>query len=158
MTIDIMTALDQAFFQAETAQNEQVRKHAIQHFINVAGMLEEALEHQVGARIERRVDASGEQPSSWPTGTVDLSSTPPAPDAIDMADPRNWQAGDVLRCEQDFLTWKKGDEGKVIYADEHGVKISGRIAGQLVVWLHSNYSPVQEYFTWLRHGDVPTQA
>lgn len=44
MTIDIITALDQAFFQAETAQNDQVRTQAIQHFINVASIVEQQLQ------------------------------------------------------------------------------------------------------------------
>ena len=89
MTIDIITALDQAFFQAETAENDDVRKHAIQHFINVAGIMEQQL--QVAGIKEVRI--GGESVVAVPTEQPTL----PKPDVIDMSDPHNWQAGDVVK-------------------------------------------------------------
>lgn len=82
----------------------------------------------------------------------------PAPDAIDMADPRNWQAGDVLRCARDCLRWEAGQEGIVTYSDGNFVRIKGHIAGQHVSWPLRADAPVAEYFTWLRHGNGEVAA
>lgn len=82
----------------------------------------------------------------------------PAPDAIDMTDPRNWRAGDVLRCVRDCLHWEAGQEGVVTYSDSEGVQIKGHIAGQHVDWPRTARRPVQEYFTWLRHGESEVAA
>lgn len=283
MTIDIITALDQAFFQAETAQNDQVRAQAIQHFIKVAGIMEQQLqvagikEVRIGGKsvlavpteqlarqfadaftsekpeplagsirpnyyiIQRNelldvldevlsffdtgktrsgydarqivvcalehfrregvaptrsmlttrafikhaikwhakplppeteanlppkpvrtyqtgVRGIGDPGLQWTPSAACERPVPPAPDVIDMTDPRNWQTGDVLlRSDRVFPHFKPGEECTVTYKSGAQIWIAGS-AGVNVVYQHGIGEPASNFFTWLRHGDAPTQA
>lgn len=251
MTIDIITALDQAFFQAETAQNDQVRTQAIQHFINVAGIMEQQLqvagikEVRIGGKsvvavpteqLARQMEAQlppklvrtyqtgvhglGDPGLRWtPSAAAERPMPPacrvgdileytgknapfftkgdqyeivsvsangelvgikskddfllslgkedllkfinrgqPAPDVIDMTDPRNWQKGDVLlRSDRVFPHFKPGEECIVTYSSDTQIWVAGS-AGVDVVYTHGVGEPASNFFTWLRHGDAPPQA
>lgn len=83
-------------------------------------------------------------------------SAPPAPDVIDMTDPRNWQAGDILlldaptfgaefqqRCEYVVSSVHDGHNIVYIYKDD------GRTHGYRLDLLRRN-----QPFKWLRHGEA----
>lgn len=71
----------------------------------------------------------------------------PAPDVIDMTDPRNWQVGDVVVCkERGMISY--GKEFIVAAIDGNEVSLSGGNGDVLRIF------DAGDYFTWLRHGEV----
>lgn len=79
---------------------------------------------------------------------------PPAPDVIDMTNPRNWQVGDVLMCSDGnaFLGINAGDECAVVENNETYVVVR-RNSGTAVA-LHHDKPTESAFFTWLRHGEA----
>lgn len=94
-----------------------------------------------------------QNPQPWYKRSV---TSTPAPDVINMADPRNWQKGDVIvRGFRRFPYFVPGEECTVTYSDEKSITIVGR-SGVEVVYSHGIGEPAANFFTWLRHGDAPT--
>lgn len=80
----------------------------------------------------------------------------PAPDAIDMTDPRNWQVGDVLMCSvgNALLGFNHGDECTVTHKYNTHVVVR-RDAGTAVAFQHDSCDRASAlFFTWLRHGEA----
>lgn len=71
----------------------------------------------------------------------------PAPDVIDMTDPRNWQVGDVV-VGKDRLMTSYGKEFIVAAIDGNEVSLSDG-KGNVLRLFHA-----RDYFKWLRHGEV----
>lgn len=188
MTIDIITALDQAFFQAETAQNDQVRAQAIRHFINVAGIMEQQL--KAGSIVAIKCDFApedlerlqaaqqqapkpvrtyqtgvrglGDPGLQWTPPAASEKPVPPAPDVIDMTDPRNWQVGDVIRRTAPTMSdhyFTAGAEYPVVGKNENCVQVANN-NGYATSFPFSQvgYRSASNFFTWLRHGDASPQA
>lgn len=79
----------------------------------------------------------------------------PAPDVIDMTDPRNWQVGDVLeRHCQGSTHFVEGNQYRVHANDNLRVHIEVE-PGESVSYLHgTHFDGAEQFFTWLRHDEA----
>lgn len=91
----------------------------------------------------------------WTPSAASEQPAPPAPDVINMADPRNWQAGDVVRRKCDgSMHFTKGNQYRVYSNDNNRVRIcDGR--GMVVAYPHGKqFDGAQHFFTWLSHSEA----
>lgn len=80
----------------------------------------------------------------------------PAPDAIDMTDPRNWQVGDVVvRTSASNALFLNGEHCTVTENNENMVRIANKKGSCSATYPHgTQHDGAENYFTWLRHGDT----
>lgn len=100
----------------------------------------------------------GDPGLQWTPTSAGEQPEPPAPDVINMKNPRNWQAGDVLKRKQfpkspNFTAYR---EYTVAENDGRYVRITGNDGTPVSYPLDMIQSePASDFFTWLRHGDTP---
>lgn len=87
-------------------------------------------------------------------------NAPPAPDAIDMSDPRNWQEGDiVLRTGHDWIGFYQGSEYRVakVKPGKEEIYIARDGDG---AWTGYTFDLMREdrMFKWVRHGESEAAA
>lgn len=91
----------------------------------------------------------------WKAVNAQAEPPQPAPDAIDMADPRNWQVGDTVeRGPNGSAFFRPHEECTVAENDDKTVRIKGN-SGIGVNYPHRTVlDGAEHFFTWLRHGEA----
>lgn len=106
--------------------------------------------YQTGVRsafdpsLQQQPSAASEQPVP----------PPPAPDAIDMTDPRNWQANDWIVCKRksSFGGWEPGTAYR--FGGKEGDESVPAVLNDIGDRIPFRYDQLPIFFTWLRHGEA----
>lgn len=102
------------------------------------------------------VHGIGDLGLQWTPSAASEQPVPPAPDVIDMTDPRNWQVGDiVMRTCASTASFLQYENCTVTENDENTVRIANSQDGRSVTYPHgTQYDGAEHYFKWLRHGEA----